>query len=101
MRLGQIRNKAAPSEIILEVCIRRTGNQLIRRLVYIAPFILSKITINVPLNYNEETYKLRSALFTNQASICMYIYFWTTIKYSVGLHDIPCVQLFSSCVCTV
>jgi hypothetical protein len=46
MRLVQIRNKAAASEIIPEASIRRTkliGNQLDLLVVYIASFIPSEI----------------------------------------------------------
>jgi hypothetical protein len=57
MRLVQIRNKAAPSEIIPEVSIQRIKlivNQLGVRVVYITSLLPSEITINrfFPLNYN-------------------------------------------------
>jgi hypothetical protein len=56
MRLVQIRNQAAPAELIPSLSIQRTKlieNQLDLLIVYIASVIPSLIrTINLPLTYN-------------------------------------------------
>jgi hypothetical protein len=60
MRLVQIRNEAAPSELIPEVSIRRSksiGNQLEAHAVHIASRIASGRVIKIiPLNYNTPAY---------------------------------------------
>ena len=57
MRLVQIKNRAAPSELIPGISIRSIkliSNQLDILVVYIASCIPSeRITINLPLNYNK------------------------------------------------
>jgi hypothetical protein len=75
MRLVQIGNQTAPSELILDVSIRRTkliGNQLDLLIVYIAPVIPSGTRIiNLPLNYNipEVVRSLRGPLISGSVAV--------------------------------
>jgi hypothetical protein len=89
MRLVQIRNKAAPSEIISEVSIRRTKlieNQLDLLVVYIASLIPSElITINLPLNYNARFLK-GSSQVNHSPSEESHTSPWSTGCPTAGVH---------------